>query len=189
MFRRGTRVKPSGFVRKDFKVVDRNPSDGVKPMNPVVIYSTKSGNTEKVALEIAQELNCKAIKILAESDFSKISVKDFDLVFIGTWVRGGEPSPNMLRFLKQLNLEDSNRQFALFMTWAGGGKSDVLTFNRVKQLLEAKNQKLLDDYNKCLGKTFGFARRGHPDTQDLAEARKWARKTANLPEKSSKYAF
>jgi len=155
-------------------------------MNPVVIYSTKSGNTEKVALEIAQELNCKAFKISGELYFSTISLKDFDLVFIGTWVRGGEPSPDMLRFLKQLNLEDSDRQFALFITWAGGGKSDVLTFNRVKHLLEAKNQRLLDGCYKCLGKTFGFARRGHPDTQDLAEARKWARKTVCLPEKSSK---
>jgi flavodoxin len=145
-------------------------------MNPVVIYSTKGGNTEKVALEIAQEFNCKAIKISGESDFSTITLGDFDLVFIGTWVRGGEPSPVMLSFLKQLNLEDSNRQFALFMTWAGGGKSDVLTFSRVKQLLEAKNQKLFDDCYKCLGKTFGLARRGHPDAQDLADARKWARK-------------
>ena len=152
-------------------------------MNPVVIYSTKGGNTEKVALEIAHELNCRVIKISEEPDFSKISLKDFDLVFIGTWVRGGEPSPDMLCFLKQLNLEDSNRHFALFITWAGGGIRDVLTFKRVKQLLEAKNQRLLDDCYKCLGKTFGFVRRGHPDTQDLAEARKWARKIAYLPEK------
>jgi flavodoxin len=152
-------------------------------MNSVIIYSTKGGNTEKVAIDVAQELNCKTVKISGGSEFSTISLKDFDLIFIGTWVRGGEPSPDMLRFLKQLNLEDSNRQFALFITWAGGGKSDVLTFNRVKQLLEAKNQRLLNDYYKCLGKTFGFARRGHPDKQDLVEARKWARKTAHLPEK------
>jgi flavodoxin len=145
-------------------------------MNPVVIYSTKGGNTQKVALEIAQELNCKAIKISGELDYSTISLNDFDVVFIGTWVRGGEPSPDMLSLLKQLNFEDSNRQFALFMTWGGGGKSDVLTFNRVKQLLEAKNQRLIDDCYKCLGKTFGLARRGHPDAQELANARKWARK-------------
>jgi flavodoxin len=143
-------------------------------MKPVVIYSTKGGNTEKIALEIAQELNCRTIKISGESDFSTISLKDFDLVFIGTWVRGGEPSPDMLCFLKQLHFEDSNRQFALFMTWAGGGKSDVLMFNRVRQLLAAKNQMLLDDCYKCFGKTFGLARRGHPDKKDLAEARKWA---------------
>ncbi|MGA2524946.1 MAG: flavodoxin family protein [Candidatus Bathyarchaeia archaeon] len=146
-------------------------------MNPVVIYSTKGGNTEKVALEIAQELNCNAIKISGESEFSTISLKDFNLVFIGTWVRGGEPSPDMLHFLKQLSLEDGNRQFALFMTWAGGGKSDILTFNRVKQLLEDKNQRLLNDYYKCFGKSLGLARRGHPNAQDLADARKWAKKT------------
>jgi flavodoxin len=147
----------------------------VIPMNPVVIYSTKGGNTEKVALEIARELDCKAIKISGETDFSKISLNDFDHVFIGTWVRGGEPSPDILNFLKQLNLENSNRHFALFMTWAGGGKSDVLTFKRVKQFLEAKNQRLLENYYKCLGKTFGLVRRRHPDAQDLADARKWAR--------------
>lgn len=146
-------------------------------MRTVVIYSTKSGNTEKVALEIAQELSCEAIKITGDTDFSKTSLEDFDLVFIGTWVRGGEPSLDTLRFLKQLNLENNNRLFALFMTWAGGGISDVLAFNRVKELLEAKNQKLLDDCYKCYGKTFGLARRGHPDAQDLADARKWARKT------------
>ncbi len=145
-------------------------------MNPVVIYSTKSGNTEKVAIEIAQELNCKAIKISPESNFSTILHKDFDLVFIGTWVRGGEPSPDMLCFLKQLNFEDSCRHFALFMTWAGGGKSDCLTFNRVKQLLEAKNQRLIDDCFKCFGKTFGLTRRGHPDAKDLSDAGKWAKK-------------
>ncbi len=148
-------------------------------MNPVVIYSTKSGNTEKVALEISQELNCNAIKISRETAFSTISIKDFDLMVIGTWIRGGEPSPDMISFLKQLSLDDSNRQFALFMTWAGGGKSDVLAFNRVKQLLEVKHQRLLDDCFKCLGKTFGIARRGHPDAQDLANARKWAKNLVN----------
>ena len=144
-------------------------------MNPVVIYSTKSGNTEKVALEIAKELNCKVIKISKEQDFSKISLKDFDLVFLGTWVRGGEPSPDMRRFLKQLDLEDNNRLFALFMTWVGGGISDVLTFKRVKQILEAKNQRLLEDFFKCFGKKIGLVRRGHPDAQDLVDAQKWAR--------------
>ncbi len=153
-------------------------------MNPVVIYSTKNGNTEKVALEITQELKCNAKKISREVDFSTISISHFDLVVIGTWIRGGEPSPDMISFLKHLNLEDCNRQFALFMTWAGGGISDVLTFNRVKQLLEAKNQKLLDNSFKCLGKTFGLVRRGHPDAQDLANARNWARTLVSAPEKS-----
>ena len=144
-------------------------------MNPIVVYSTRTGNTEKVAIEIAKELNCKLIKISGETDFSTISLKDFDLVFIGTWIRGGEPSPDMYKFLRQLNLEDNNRQFALFMTWIGGGKSDVMCFNRVKPILDAKNQRLCKDYFKCFGKGFRYVKRGHPSAQDLADARKWAR--------------
>lgn len=147
---------------------------GLNDMNPVVVYSSKTGNTKKVALEIAQELNCPAINVSETSDLATISLKGFDLVFLGTWIRGGEPSPDMLKFLNQIDLQDNNGQFALFMTWAGGGKSDVLAFNRVKQLLAHKNKKLLEDYFKCLGATFGLARRGHPNSQDLVEARKWA---------------
>ena len=147
-------------------------------MKPVVIYSTKGGNTEKVALEIAKELNCKVIKISGETDFSTITLEAVNLVFIGTWVRGGEPIPYMYKFLRQLNLEDNTRQFALFLTWVGGGKSDVMAFNRVKPILDAKNQRLLEDYFKCFGKGFGFVRRGHPSAQDLADARKWARKVS-----------
>ena len=144
-------------------------------MNIIVLYSTRTGNTKKVALEIAQELGCQAINISEEPDSALVSLKDFVFVFLGTWVRGGEPSPDMLSFLNQLELQDRNKEFALFMTWAGGGKSDVLAFKRVKQLLEFKRQKLLDDYFKCLGQTFGLRARGHPDAKDLADARKWAR--------------
>ena len=144
-------------------------------MNPVVVFSSKGGNTQKVALEIAQELNCNAIKLSEEPDFSKIQLKDYDMVFLGTWIRGGHASPEMVKFLEQLDLKDSNRQFALFMTWAGGGKSDAWAFMKIKDLLQAKNQKLVPDYYKCLGKTFGFARKGHPNTEELANSRKWVK--------------
>ena len=148
-------------------------------MNPVIIYSTKTGNTEKVAVEIAQELNCQAINLSTKPDFSTISLNDFDFVFLGTWIRGGEPSPDVISFLKQLNLKDSNRQFALFMTWAGGGKSDVLAFNRVKQLLEAKTKNYIIATSYVLA-NLGLAKRGHPDAQDLAEARKCPFPNKNL---------
>ncbi|MDG6221985.1 MAG: hypothetical protein IAX21_07735 [Candidatus Bathyarchaeota archaeon] len=144
-------------------------------MNPVVVFSSKGGNTENVAREIAQELNCEAIKLSEEPDFSKGQLKDYNMVFLGTWVRGGHASHEMIKFLEQLNFGDSNRQFALFMTWAGGGKSDAWTFMKVKDILQAKNQKLLPDYYRCFGKTFGFARKGHPNKQELTESRKWAK--------------
>ncbi|MDI9577560.1 MAG: flavodoxin family protein [Candidatus Bathyarchaeia archaeon] len=145
-------------------------------MKTIIVYSTNSGNTGKVACAIAQELNCDSVKLLDESDFSTFSFEEYKLILLGTWIRGGEPSLIMLKFLKQLKLPYGDRQFALFLTWAGGGKSDVLAFNRVKQILENKNQNLLDDYFKCFGKTFGFARRDHPNQQDLSNAVAWAKK-------------
>jgi flavodoxin len=32
-------------------------------MKPIIIYASKGGNTEKIANEIVQELNCESIKI------------------------------------------------------------------------------------------------------------------------------
>lgn len=144
-------------------------------MRAIVVYSSRGGNTEKVALAIASELKCRAVKIGKDFNPSTLALDDFDLVFIGTDIFGGEPSKDMLGYLKAQNFCDTNRQFALFLTWAGGGKSEILAFNRVKEYLQAKNQKLLDNCFKCLGTTFGITRRNHPSAIDLVEAKKWAK--------------
>jgi len=70
------------------------------------------------------------------------------------------------------------------MTWAGGGASDKLAYQRVRLILEAKGQRLLDNYFACLGKTFGFARKGHPNILDFANARKWAAEQLRLVNES-----
>lgn len=144
-------------------------------MNTIVVYSSRGGNTEKVALAIASELKCRAVKISKDFDASTLPLVNFDIIFIGTGIFGGEPSKDMLQYLKAQEFKDSNRQFALFMTWAGGGKSEGLAFNRVKEYLEGKNQRLLDNCYKCFGATFGLARRDHPNIRDLEEARRWAK--------------
>jgi len=144
-------------------------------VNTIVVYSSRGGNTEKVALAIASELKCRAVKISKDFDASTLPLVNFDIIFIGTGIFGGEPSKDMLQYLKAQEFKDSNRQFALFMTWAGGGKSEELAFNRVKEYLEGKNQRLLDKCYKCFGATFGLARRDHPNIRDLEEARRWAK--------------
>jgi len=50
-----------------------------------------------------------------------------------------------------------------------------MCFNRVKPILDAKNQRLLKNYFKCFGIGFRSIKFGHPNEQDLADARKWAR--------------
>ena len=142
-------------------------------MNPIVIYSTHRSNTEKVALAIAQAANCKAVKLTENFDASTLPLDGYDVVFLGTGIRGGEPYLELLNFLKTADL-GSGKRFLLFMTWAGGGASNKLAYEGVKKALEAKGQRLEADYFLCLGQTFGFTRKGRPNEADLAEAKKWA---------------
>ncbi len=142
-------------------------------MNPVVIYSTHRGNTEKVALAIAQAANCKSVKLTENFDASTLPLDGYDTVVLGTGIRGGEPYVELLNYLKTADL-GSGKRFLLFMTWAGGGASNRLTYELVKKALEAKGQNLEQDYFICLGQTFGFTRRGRPNEADLADAKKWA---------------
>jgi flavodoxin len=150
-------------------------------MNAIVLYASKTGNTEKVALQIATELNCKAVKITKDST---LRLDGYDLVFLGTWIYGGEPSNDLQNWLKALQFTDSKRVFALFMTWAGGGASDKLAYQRVKLMLESKGQRLQEPPFVCLGKTFGFAHKSHPNDEDLANARKWTKQQLLQAEKS-----
>ncbi|MDR2699779.1 MAG: hypothetical protein LBC12_03065 [Nitrososphaerota archaeon] len=141
-------------------------------MKPVVIYSTHRNNTEKVALAFAQAANCKSIKLTKNFDPSTMLLNEYDLVFLGTGIRGGEPYVELLNFIKEADL-GNGKWFMLFMTWAGGGASDKLAYERVKKALEVKDQHLDMEYFICLGQTFGLTRRGRPNDVDIAEAKKW----------------
>jgi len=154
-------------------------------LKSIVLYSSRGGNTEKIAREIASELNCRCEKISENFDSTSIDLDDFDLVFIGTGNYSARPSAAMLDYLKEMNLNDS-RYFALFMTWIGRGTTDKAVYEIVKAAVEDKGQKLLEDYFGCLGGTHskmerGIARlifpdaRGHPNAEDLRNARKWAK--------------
>jgi flavodoxin len=149
-------------------------------MNAIVIYSTHRGNTEKVAQEIATRADCKAVKLTENFDASALPLDGYDLVFLGTGIRGGEPYVELLNYLNTADL-GTGKRFVLFMTWAGGGASNKLAYERVKQTFEAKGQRLGENYFICLGQTFGFTRRGRPNAGDLAAARKWAAEQLSNP--------
>lgn len=142
-------------------------------MTAIVIFSSHRANTEKVAVAIAQAAGCKAVKLSENFDASALSLEGVDLVFLGTGIRGGEPYVELQNYLKTADLGVGKR-FALFMTWAKGGASNKLAYDGVKKALEAKDQQLSPNYFLCLGQTFGFTHKGHPNDGDLADAKKWA---------------
>jgi flavodoxin len=154
-------------------------------LKPIVLYSTVGGNTEKVAREISSELNCQCVKITESFDSSTLKLSDFDLVFVGTGNYWGNPNADMLNYLKGMSLTGS-RRFAMFLTRFGRGKSDRDVFEKVKAVIEAKGQVMLNDFFECfgqgrtafwsgLGRMIGHDTRGHPNSEELNAARKWAR--------------
>jgi len=140
-------------------------------VSPVVIYSTKGGKTRKVAAEFASELNCPIIEINKNSDPSAINLSSYDLVLIGTGIYQASPNAEMIRFLKNANL-DGDKRFALFLTWYRLGQNDKSVFNIISGILDGKGKKLLNQYFECLG---DFSK-GRPNADDLNAARRWVSK-------------
>ena len=89
-------------------------------MKPAVVYSTRSGNTKKVAEAIASELNCPCLRIT--SDSLTVSINNYDTVFIGTGIYKGQPHKDLLSYLQTMRL-NGKKQFALFMTCFGWAKT------------------------------------------------------------------
>lgn len=148
-------------------------------MKPLVIYSTRSGNTRKVAEAIASELNCPCLQIT--SDSQSVNINDNDIVFIGTGIYKGQPHQDLLSYLQTIS-PNGKTQFALFMTCFGWGKgiADKNVIDTLQGALQAKGQRMLDNPYSCFGGGLGFVKRGHPDAHELDAAKKWAREIAKL---------
>jgi flavodoxin len=144
-------------------------------MKPIVLYATKSGNTKKVADAIASELNCETFRI-TQTSMPKINLNYYDVIFIGSGISFGNPNEDLVRFLQAVELKEQKR-FTVFLTWGGAGQTDKQALNRLQTLLESKGQTLVADSFKCFGgRQFTFAKRGHPNGDDLRASSEWAKK-------------
>lgn len=102
-------------------------------------------------------------------------------MFLGTGIYGAEPNAELLNYLNEMNLKN-NVNFVLFITWFGRGTTDKDVYDKIKATVEAKGQRLLENYYSCLFEgSIMIARvifpdsKGHPTAEDLCNARKWAR--------------
>src|SRR5665647_3840136 len=146
-------------------------------MKVIVVYSSKSGNTKKIADEIASELNCGLFKLTSGDSIPNIDLDNYDLIFIGTGIHFGNPNEDIVGYFKMADLKKP-KAIALFITWGGAGKTIQDVCVKLKALLESRGQRVFDDHFVCFG-GWNFLRRGHPNDQDAKAARKWARKIVN----------
>jgi flavodoxin len=143
-------------------------------MKLIVLYSTMSGNTKKIADEIASELDCETVRIPHINEKPTIDVNNYDLIFIGTGIHFGNPNEDLIGYLKTVSLREP-KVFAVFLTWGGAGKTDREVIAKLKMILETKGQRVIEDCYICYG-GWNFLRRGHPNGEDAKAARKWAKK-------------
>ncbi len=147
-------------------------------MKSIVIYSSRSGNTQKIAAAIAAELCCDSKKVTRASTNDQIDLNKYDLIFIGTGIHYGNPNEDLMAFLKNCALS-SPKKIAIFVTWGGAGKTNQDVVAKLKAVLEPNGQKSIEDCFFCYG-GWNFLKRGHPKAEEVKAAKDWAKNTAQI---------
>lgn len=165
-----------------------------------VVYSSVTGNTQKIAAAIAAEAAVTAQPV----EGAEVKA-DAEIVAVGYWLWRGGPDPKMAAFLPKLHDVD----VVLFETHAADNRSEhaVTAFARAAYLL-GPNCRILGTF-ECQGQVSAAIRAkhekmeandphakaggwktsiGHPDEADLAAAAAFARKMEEKRERLDNFA-
>ncbi len=121
-----------------------NIEQGELVMNYLVVYSSKSGNTKKLAEAIYDFLpDGKELKSIAEAP----DPTGYIFVAVGFWVKNGQPDPTTAEYLKKFN---EDHQLFLFATHGGAleRKEVDLAMQKAKKL--ARKARIVGQFS-CLG--------------------------------------
>ena len=101
-------------------------------MNAVVVYFSRTGNTKKLAEEIAQAIQAPIFDVATAST---AKVAEFDLIIFGTPVEGASPTKEARAFLDSMS-EVSGKKAIVFNTCRLFGNSR--TNKALEKALKAK---------------------------------------------------
>lgn len=136
-------------------------------MDSKVIYFSATGNTRKIAEAMADELGCKAEPM--GQDPAGVTA---DVLFLGAAVYATfdhDVNPAVKDFIAKLDPKKVKKT-VLFCT--GFVETALAT---MKGLLAKRNIPVSDHTFFCRGKLFVVFNFGHPNREDLVNARKFAR--------------
>jgi flavodoxin len=130
----------------------------------IVVYDSWSGNTGKIADEIARALNCPSVHM---DDIGEYFPGQYDLIVVGSPVHGGRPTDKIETFLSEL--ENINAS-AVFVTY-GAPFFGTFTANRCLDFMEKELHQTSLGRFKCNGLHKIFRTYpSHPDETDISEA-------------------
>lgn len=132
-----------------------------------IVYFSKTGNTEKLARAIGQEMKLKPVKV------ENCRKPNFDFVFIGSGTYGMKPAPEIIEFLDKVQAKYA----AVFETHAGMGCSDWM-----EKKLQSRGITVIGRFC-CSGEfpVWGsfILNKGKPNEQDLFDAKHFAKLMKN----------
>ena len=129
-----------------------------------VVYYSWSGNTKKVAEVIATELG-----VTAENIKKKKGLTEGSFVFLGSGNYGDGLGRTMRKFIAGNDFK--GRQVALFGTSGDGKGSEV---RAMEEMLREAGTVIKGSFY-CKGRYFFFFNRKHPNREEMASARKFAK--------------
>ena len=131
-------------------------------MTVAVRYHSRSGNTEKLALAIAEEVGVQAEKV------SVPLTEKADLLFLGSALYAGSVDKAVKKFI--VENKDNIGVIYNFSTSA----SPSTTYKSVKKIAAANGVAIAEQAFDCRGK-FLFMHKGHPDATDTGNAAAFAK--------------
>ncbi len=154
-------------------------------MNVLIVYDSLFGNTEKIALAIKDGFKGHNVNISRSENVSMSTLKDIDILVVGSPTHGGRPYLNTQEFLKNIdsNILKSKYGIAFDTGIPSEGQSAVTKFavrmfgyaaNRIASKMEEKGLKVI-------GKDtfFVLGKEGPLKTGEELRATKWIIKLLN----------
>lgn len=140
----------------------------------IIYYSSYKGHTKQIAEVIGDVIGADIIKA---EDFSSNDLEDYDLIGFGSGVYNQQQHTIILEIIKKANV--NNKNVFIFSTSAAG----IDMYNKKPlDLLTSKGAVIKGSFS-CKGfytnniiKIIGGVAKGHPDDNDIANARSFAMK-------------
>jgi flavodoxin len=121
-------------------------------MKILVCYFSNTGNTEKVAKSIAEGLEGEDIKLLKIEDADPLSLKNYDLVVLGSGIYAGKLHVKVTDFMKMVN--EYPPKFAFFNTHQSPTAYQK-AYRRIRKTLEDNNSQVIGEFD-CIGENLGM---------------------------------
>ena len=140
-------------------------------MDVLIIYkSYHRMNTEKVAKAMAQAMNATLKKV---GEVGPEDLAGYDLIGIGSGIYAGKYHKSLFKLIEKIPRLEKD----VFLFHTAGGPEEKYD-QPMKELLMKKGARVVGEF-RCPGAAgllgFTWANKGHPDEQDLENARAFAK--------------